>query len=98
MTEESRLEALRDLVQSHGWSIFRQMVMDDVTERFEADITKALDVSDNTIALDRMRQVAAVRLAGLKWLAKPKEEIDRLTNHARDSDEANRQGRRPRGL
>ena len=103
VTLEDDREALRDLLQSRGWMLYREMVMDEITANFEEHITRALDVQDATVALDRMRQIAAVRKAGLRWLQLPKERLEAL---AREADEAIRHndrqafvaGRRPVGL
>ena len=95
-------ESLKDLLQSRGWMLYRDMVMEEITANFEEHITRALDVQDATVALDRMRQIAAVRKAGLRWLQLPKERLEAL---AREADEAIRHqerlsvvGRRPVGL
>ena len=95
-------EALRDLLQSRGWMIYRELVMDEITANFEEHITRALDVQDATVALDRMRQIAAVRKAGLRWLQLPKERLEALAREADDAirhnDRLSIAGRRPVGV
>ena len=72
------------------------MVMDEIAGNFENEITKALNIPDGTLAIDRMRQVAAVRQAGLRWLELPKRKLAELEQGQRD--ETSVQTRRPVGL
>ena len=92
------LTALRDLVTSRGWQLYRQMVTDEIAGDFEEHITKALDVPDAAMALDRMRQIAAVRKAGLRWLRLPQQRIDALKAKDRREDALASPSRRPLGL
>lgn len=95
----AQIEALKDLVQSKGWLLYRQCVLDEIAGDFENQITKALDNTDSALALDRMRQVAAVRKAGLRWLKLPSERLKTLTEQVeRKDDIAHSPGRRPIGL
>jgi hypothetical protein len=87
-------DALTDLLQSRGWALFREGVLAEVTADFEEHITRALDVSDGVAALDRMRQVAAVRKAGLRWLAWPKAQRDLLRAGPAPVDAGSPYGRR----
>ena len=101
VTSATQIEALRDLTSSHGWKLYHAMVMEEIASHFEDHITKALDVPNGTVALDRMRQVAAVRKAGLRWLKLPQERLQALTNtveHAQETKDAHLVGRRPVGL
>ena len=100
LSPAAQIDALRDLTQSQGWKLYRAMVMDDIAGKFEDDITKALDVPDAAIAIDRMRQVAAVRKAGYRWLTLPEERLRSLTEQVTQRDEVTHMHavRRPRGL
>lgn len=99
ITTPAQIEAFRDLVQSKGWQMYRELVMQEIASDFEEHITKALDVPDSGVALDRMRQVAAVRKAGLRWLKLPQERLQSLTEQAKRHDETTtRDSRRPVGL
>lgn len=99
-TPAAQIEALRDLVQSKGWSLFTEAVLQEIASEFEQHITSALSVADSTMALDKARQVAAVRLAGLRWLKLPQERLRSLSEqvHRSDEIEQTRIGRRPVGL
>ena len=93
------LDALKDLTQSRGWQLFRDMVMEDIAGAFESDITKALSMPDSVLAIDKMRQVAAVRMAGLRWLRLPQERAQSLADHAvRQHEMATTSSRRPIGV
>lgn len=92
------IEALKDLLQHPGWHVYRQLVLDEISGDFEEHITRALDVPDPSVAIDRMRQVAAVRKAGLRWLKLPKERLDALVAGQRKEEAVVLQGRRPLGL
>ena len=99
-TPTDRIEALRDLVQSQGWKLYREMVLKEIAGDFEEYITKALNIPDATLALDRMRQVAAVRGAGLRWLSLPEQQIKALTEQVEHQDDRKLAAvsRRPVGL
>ena len=97
-TPAATIEALTDLLQHPGWAIYRGLVMDEIAGDFEEHITRALDVPDPSVAIDRMRQVAAVRKAGLRWLKLPKERLDALTQQHKTEHLVAVQGRRPLGL
>mgnify|MGYP001608685268 CR=1 FL=1 len=100
LNQTAQIDALKDLVSSQGWQLYRDMVIGEIAGDFEEHITKALDVPDATVALDRMRQVAAVRKAGLRWLKLPHERIEGLVeavNRTQDNRDT-RPGRRPDGL
>lgn len=98
-TSRADIEALRDLLQSRGWSIFTKHVMAEVADDFENTITKALSHPETPLALDKARQVAAVRLAGLRWLRLPKERLDALEQEQKRQDEiVHSVGRRPVGV
>ena len=98
-TPTGRADAYRELLQSDGWQLYREDVMQEIAGDFEEQITKALDVPDSILALDRMRQVAAVRKAGIRWLKLPQEKLKTLTEQAERKDEiAHTPGRRPVGL
>ena len=97
----AQIEALTDLLSHPGWHLYRQIVLDEIAGDFENTITKALDVPDTEIAIDRMRQVAAVRKAGLRWLKLPKERLETLQQHVASETRQERPtwfGRRPAGL
>lgn len=96
----AQIEALRDLLQSKGWSLYRECVLQEIAGDFEEHITRALDAQNETLALDRMRQVAAVRKAGLRWLKLPEERLRSLSEQVTRNDDAEvgRVGRRPVGL
>lgn len=99
-TQTEQIEALRDLVQSKGWRVFCDIVLREIAGDFEDQITKALDSPDSTLALDRMRQVAAVRKAGMRWLSLPEQQITSLTASAQHQDQKKLAmvSRRPTGL
>lgn len=92
------IEALTDLMASRGWQLYRELVMNEIAGDFEEHITRALDVPDATVALDRMRQVAAVRKAGLRWLKLPKERLADLLRQRQTEAHNASPGRRPMGL
>lgn len=95
----TQIDALKDLVQSQGWKEFSALVMADIEGKFRDDITNALNMPDSSLALDKMRQVAAVRLAGLRWLRLPQERIAGLTDGLQRAEaEHARIGRRPVGV
>lgn len=95
----AQIEALRDLIDSQGWQVYRQMVMAEIQSEFEDNITKALSSADGAIAIDKARQVAAVRLAGLRWLKLPHDKLQALQEQVRHTHEQiTRIGRRPVGL
>lgn len=102
MTEDlsptAQIEALKELTQSQGWILYRDLVIQEISGDFEEHITKALDVPDAGVALDRMRQVAAVRKAGLRWLKLPQERMQALVEGKDREAEEVRIGRRPVGL
>ena len=90
MSEQTKaeIEALHDLVQSRGWHLFQAAVIEDVDTAFQEHITRALDVPDGVIAMDRARQVAAIRKAALKWLKWPNERMHTLTAEVEKGDHA----------
>lgn len=93
-----RIEALIDLQTHPGWQLYREAVLAEVTSEFEEHITRALDVPDPTVALDRMRQVAAVRKAALRWLKWPAERLATLTQQAETQQRTTTSvSRRPEG-
>ena len=94
----AQIEALKDLMQHPGWALYRAFVLNEIAGDFEEHITRALDVPDPTVALDRMRQVAAVRKAGLRWLKLPSERLKTLTEQVERKDDIAAKGRRPIGL
>jgi hypothetical protein len=99
VSEPTQLDALKDLVQSQGWQEFTALVMADIEGKFRDDITNALGIPDKDLALDKMRQVAAVRLAGLRWLRLPQERITGLVDGLERAEaEHTRIGRRPVGV
>ena len=100
MTEAQKGEvlALQDLLSSDGWRVFTDMVWAEIASDFEEHITKALDVPDAVVALDRMRQVAAVRKAGQRWLGLPKKRIDTLMQLEDQQRQVATVSRRPAGL
>lgn len=95
---EGQIEALQNLQQHPGWHVFKEAVLHEIAGQFEDDITRALDTVDSTIALDRMRQVAAVRKAGLRWLKLPAEKLAQLKQQAQVEAQAQSPGRRPVGM
>ena len=97
LTPAAQIDALRELTQSAGWHLYRELVLQEITGDFEEHITKALDTPDAAVALDRMRQVAAVRKAGMRWLQLPQERLRTLAESARTTEERG-YGRRPVGL
>lgn len=97
-TTKADIEALTDLVQSRGFALYRQMVMAEIAGDFEEHITKALDTSDSTLALDRMRQIAAVRKAGIRWLELPKRKLQELQQGVQAAQAVEGPSRRPMGL
>lgn len=92
------MEALADLVSSRGFALYRELVMAEIAGDFEEHITRALDVSDGTVALDRMRQIAAVRKAGLRWLELPKRKLAELQQGLATGAAQDGESRRPMGL
>lgn len=100
MIEQTKadIEALHDLVNSRGYALYRQMVMEEIAGDFENQITKALDVTDSALALDRMRQVAAVRKAGLRWLELPRRKLQELQQGLENETTMSGPVRRPMGL
>ena len=99
MSDPNDLDALKDLTQSRGWHLFKDMVMADIAGAFESDITQALAMPDAPLAIDKMRQVAAVRLAGLRWLRLPQERVQTLTDQVvRKADAVSTMSRRPVGV
>lgn len=100
-TTAAQIEAFRDLTTSQGWKLYCEAVMGEIEGKFADEITRALDNGNSDLALDKMRQVAAVRLAGLRWLKLPQERLAQLTDkvdHARETKDAHLVGRRPVGL
>lgn len=97
-TPKADIEALTDLIQSRGWLVFKDLVMAEIANDFEEHITRALDVPDQAVALDRMRQVAAVRKAGLRWLKLPGERLKTLNGEQERQAASEHPGRRPIGL
>lgn len=98
MTTKEQLDSLTDLQQSQGWKLFYEQMVKEIAGDFEEHITKALDVPDSTIAIDRMRQVAAIRKAGLRWLKWPTERINQLKQQLDDRPEDRPISRRPVGV
>lgn len=99
LTPAAQITALKDLLQSEGWQLYRDLIMQEIVGDFEEHITRAMDHENSAIAIERMRQVAAIRKAGLKWLKLPQQRIDALTADVRHRDEvSHNQGRRPAGL
>lgn len=96
--QDSDRTALQELLESRGWQLFCQFVLTEIADEFENDITKALSHEDGTIAVDRMRQVAAVRKAGLRWLELPKRKLGMLERQQEADAQMARPGRRPAGL
>lgn len=82
MSEQTKaeIEALQELQQSKGWHLFREAVIAEVADAFEEHITRALNVPDGPIALDRARQVAAIRVAAMRWLKWPSERVNALAS------------------
>jgi hypothetical protein len=97
-SQKHEIDALKDLLESRGWQVYREMVLSEIASDFEEHITKALDSPDGILAVDRMRQIAAVRKAGIRWLALPKKRHDTLTQQAGQESEKVPIGRRPHGL
>lgn len=96
---DTEYQSLQDLLQSAGWKVFRDLVMEEIAGDFENDITRALDNPDSMIALDRMRQVAAIRKAGLRWLRLPNERMAMLeANLDKPTAAWEQQTRRPVGV
>lgn len=87
-------EAWTELLQSRGWKLYSQAVTSEIASDFENHITKALNVPDSTIALDQMRQIAAVRKAGLRWLLLPQERANSLKAELEREQQAMPVGRR----
>jgi hypothetical protein len=86
--QESEYTALQDLVQSAGWKAFHGLVTAEIAGDFEEHITRALDTQDSALALDRMRQVASVRRAGMRWLKLPYERMSVLESLSDESSSA----------
>lgn len=96
---DSEYHALHDLLDSAGWKLFRDAVLKEIVGDFENDVTRALDNTDAVLALDRMRQVAAIRKAGLRWLKIPNERLSVLESVAEQPSASwASQGRRPVGV
>jgi hypothetical protein len=91
-------DALETLLISPGWALFVEMVRAECASQFEQQITRALDHPDTAIAIDRMRQVAAVRQTGLRWVQWPKERISTLIAQEQTATFALQPSRRPVGL
>lgn len=104
MTDDAKAdrEALEDLVTSKGWSLFTQMVKGEIHDEFEEHVMRQLSMPDSQIAIERARQVLAVRQAGERWLKLPKLRLEQLSQAAnQDQMEKQKQmlpGRRPLGL
>lgn len=101
ISAKQQIEAVRDLIQSQGWTLFSEWVREEIAGEFEQHITNALSSPDTAIALDKARQVAAVRLAGLRWLKLPQERLKTLTEQVERKDDIEQSrlvGRRPVGL
>lgn len=103
MSESStheQIDALRELTQSSGWKLFLGMVREEIVGTFEDNITRALSDPETAIAVDKARQIAAVRLAGLRWLKLPEERVRTLTEQMSQQDARTHAqvGRRPVGL
>ena len=97
--QEAEYTAIHDLLGSAGWKIFRDSVLAEIAGDFEEHITRALDTNDSSMALDRMRQVASVRKAGLRWLKLPQERMAILESMAEQPLQGwERQTRRPVGV
>lgn len=94
---KDQIDALVDLQQHPGWLMYRDAVMKEIASDFEENITKALNVPDGPIALERMRQVAAVRLAGLRWLKWPSEKLTQVRAQA-EGQRPDVTSRRPEGV
>lgn len=98
-TLTDQIEALTDLQTHPGWQAYRAAVVAEITGDFEEHITRALDVHDPVVAIDRMRQVAAVRKAGLRWLQWPTERLATLKQQAESHQRAQAAvSRRPEGV
>ena len=97
-TAKDQLESLVELQQSKGWQLFMAMVQAEVAGTFEANITRALDTADAAVALDKMRQIAAVRLAGLRWIRWPGERLESLKQQLAVTEAAESPSRRPYGV
>lgn len=97
---QEQIDALRELIQSSGWKLFLGMVREEIVGTFEDNVTRALSEPDTALAVDKARQIAAVRLAGLRWLKLPEERVRTLTQQLEQKDERAyaQVGRRPLGL
>lgn len=97
---QEQIDALRELTQSSGWTLFVSLVREEIVGTFEDTITRALSDPETAIAVDKARQIAAVRLAGLRWLKLPEERVRTLTEQMRQQDARvyAQVGRRPVGL
>ena len=98
LSAKEQIEALTDLQQSSGWRLFRDLIMAEISGDFEEHITRALDVPDQVVAIDRMRQVAAIRKAGLRWLKLPAERVKTLEQGEQASQPVRLLSRRPEGV
>jgi len=96
------LEALEDLVQSRGFTLFADMVRQEIHEEFQEQVLKQLALPDSQIAIERARQVLAVRQAGERWLKLPRLRIEQLRQAIQQQDRVAQvqmlPGRRPAGL
>lgn len=95
----AQITALRELQQSEGWKLFRDHVTREIEDGYADMVAKALAVENREIAIDRLRQVTAIREAGRRWLQMPQQRIEALTAETGRADEVKTNvGRRPAGL
>lgn len=95
---KEQIEALVDLQAHPGWLAFRAMLVKEVSDDFEEHITKALNVPDGAMAIERMRQVAAMRDVGLKWLKWPHDRVKQLKEQEARAEALASPSRRPLGV
>lgn len=100
----AQIEALKDLVQSPGWALFRDFAKQTWDEEFNRRVMEAIGgkmLSDDQLKLahGRLQQAAAIK-EELKTLFKwPVERLRTLTEQVeRKDDITTRVGRRPIGL
>ena len=74
-------DALRELLDRHGWHLFCDYVQREwgpTGVKFHAELTNALNLTDNNAAASQARQIVSGQKAILALLRWPSEEVSRL--------------------
>lgn len=77
MTDEKT--DLQDLVSSHGWLRFEHAMTEYWQHELSAHIAHAADDREDTVAIQKIRQVIAAQKAVQQALSWPRERLARLT-------------------